>query len=104
MFGSIKGDGGRFNIGAALNPATCTPFPALYVAEDFPTAFRERFGVEQTGSAGSLTANELVLRRENSFSQVAMTINLEAVIDVGDLATLKPAADILKRPPCNDRY
>lgn len=99
MAGSVRGDGGRFNIGSALDPATHTPFPALYVAEDFPTAFRERFGVDPASSVGGLTANELVLRRESSFSQVALNLNLETVIDVGDLSKLKSIADILKRIP-----
>jgi hypothetical protein len=35
--GSLK-VGGRFNIGEDLEPATFTPFPALYVAENFETA------------------------------------------------------------------
>jgi RES domain-containing protein len=95
MLGSTRGDGGRFNIGATLNPATYTPFPALYLAEDFPTAFRERFGVNQTNALGDLTANELVLRRESSFSKVTLDVNLESVIDVGDLSKLKAIADIL---------
>jgi hypothetical protein len=42
--GSVRNDGGRFNIGAALSPGAFTAFPALYVAEDYPTAFLERFG------------------------------------------------------------
>lgn len=28
--GSVRGDGGRFNIGSTLNPAAYSPFPALY--------------------------------------------------------------------------
>lgn len=92
--GSTRGDGGRFNIGGALNPATYTPFPALYVAEDFPTAFRERFGVAQDAK-GSLTAGEMVLRRDSSFTQVALNVSAESVLDVGDLSVLKPIADVL---------
>ena len=38
--GSLNGDGGRFNVGGALSPGAFTPFPALYVAEDYGTAFR----------------------------------------------------------------
>lgn len=97
MAGSVKGDGGRFNIGAALNPAAYTPFSALYIAEDFPTAFRERFGVDNAEPGRGLTANELVLRKESSFSSVALNARLESVIDVGDLAALKPISDILAK-------
>lgn len=97
MAGSLKGDGGRFNIGAALNPATYTPFPALYAAEDFATAYRERFAIGPEQSIGGLTAGELALRRSSSFSQVALDIHVESVIDVGDLACLKAVAAILGR-------
>ena len=82
MLGSTKGDGGRFNIGARLNPATYTPFPALYVAEDFPTAFRERFGIEQSQKRRALSANEVALRRQSSFTQVALNISVESVLEV----------------------
>jgi hypothetical protein len=95
--GSVKADGRRFNIGRLLNPAAYTPFPALYVAEDFPTAFRERFGIEKKNTAGGLTASELVLRREASFSSVALQIRLETLIDIGDLDSLKATAEILRR-------
>ena len=97
MAGSVKGDGGRFNIGAALNPATYTSFPALYAAEDFGTAFRERFALDQDQSVGGLTASDLALRRHNSFSQVVLDIHVESVIDVGDLPALKTIAGILGR-------
>jgi RES domain-containing protein len=95
--GSIKADGGRFNIGRLLNPATYTPFPALYVAEDFATAFRERFGIDKTSNVGGLTAADLALRRETSFSCVALNIRLETIVDIGDLDSLKATAEILRR-------
>lgn len=95
--GSIKGDGGRFNIGRGLNPATYTPFPALYVAEDFPTAYRERFGIDREGSDRGLSASELTLRRDDSFSKVAMNIRVETVLDVGDLGALLLTANVLRR-------
>jgi hypothetical protein len=95
--GSIKADGGRFNIGRLLNPAAYTPFPALYVAEDFPTAFRERFGIDKTSNVGGLTATDLALRRETSFSNVALNIRLETLIDIGDVDSLKATTEILRR-------
>jgi hypothetical protein len=97
MEGSLKGDGGRFNIGRTLNPATYTPFPALYVAEDFPAAFRERFGIDKQGRINGLTADELTLRKESSFVSVALNIRVESVLDVGDLDALNSTAAILSR-------
>lgn len=95
--GSIKRDGGRFNIGSALNPATYTPFPALYLAEDFETAFRERFGIERSASRNGLTAEELALRRANSFSSVVVSGLVETVIDIGDLDSLQATAQVLRQ-------
>ena len=68
--GSLKGEGGRFNIGADLSPGTFTPFPALYVAEDYETAFRERFGAPSTPRPDGLSVQELALRSPGSFTQV----------------------------------
>jgi len=104
MAGSISGDGGRFNIGAALNPAAYTPFPALYIAEDFPTAFRERFGVSPVATTNTLTADELVLRRDSSFTQVALDVSLEAVMDIGDLSSLKLVAAVFAWPQACTGY
>ena len=95
--GSIKGDGGRFNIGASLNPATYTPFPALYAAEDFSTAYRERFGIDRDSIVGGLSAEELTLRNESSFSSVCLAIRVESCIDVGDLDSLSATADVLRK-------
>ncbi len=39
--GSLLGYGGRFNPGADLELGTLAPWPALYVAEDYETAFQE---------------------------------------------------------------
>jgi hypothetical protein len=83
MEGSLKGDGGRFNIGRMLNPAAYTPFPSLYVAEDFPTAFRECYGLDREVVTNGLTADELVLRRETSFTSIALEGRVDRYLDVG---------------------
>lgn len=64
--GSVKGNGGRFNMGAALNPAAFPPFPALYIAENYQTAFRERFASDPTSGAHGLSADEIALRSPGS--------------------------------------
>ncbi len=97
MEGSLKGDGGRFNIGRTLNPAAYTPFPALYLAEDFPTAYRERFGLDRAVITNGLTAGELVLRRETSFTSIAMEGRVDCYLDIGDVDSLKATADVLRR-------
>jgi len=94
--GSIKNEGGRFNIGAALSPGAFSAFPALYIAQDYATAFLERFGVNAAARAISLTPEDLALRRPESFTQVRLRGVLENVLDVADLDALRPVVGILK--------
>jgi len=93
--GSLHYVGGRFNIGADLSPGAFTPFPALYCAEDYSTALLEKFGVREA-SRGALTGADLALRRPSSFAQVRLRLQLETVLDIRDLAALKPIVEILK--------
>jgi hypothetical protein len=44
----------------------------MYLAEDFPTAYRERFGLDRAVTTNGLTAGELVLRRDTSFTSIAL--------------------------------
>lgn len=97
MAGSVRGDGGRFDVGSALDPATYTPFPALYVAKSTFQLRFERFGIDASSFIRGLTAHEFILRRESSFSHLAVNLWLENVLDVGDLSKLKPVSDILKK-------
>lgn len=55
---------------SASGPAAFTAFPALYVAEDYDTAFRERFAGPSSVRSGELSAQELALRSPGSFTQV----------------------------------
>lgn len=97
--GSLKGEGGRFNIGSELSPAAFTAFPALYVAEDYETAFRERFAGPSSAKPGELSAQELALRSPGSFTQVRLRGHFENLLDVGNLETLKPFATVLREFP-----
>lgn len=93
--GSVKRDGGRFNIGAGLNVSSFSSFPALYIAEDYPTAFIEKFGHDPDTQSGRLNALELALRKPASFSYVALRGNLELVLDLSTLDSLGPFAKLL---------
>jgi len=87
--GSLAGDGGRFNIGADLNPASFTSFPALYVGEDYATAFAEKFGNPPTRSSDGLSPTELALRSPVSFTHVRLRGQIEFVLDVADDSHIK---------------
>lgn len=95
LAGSVSRDGGRFNIGGSLNPAAYSKFPALYLAEDFETAYRERFGIARHRQSGGLTAEELILRRPGSFTHIELRGSIESIIDISNLNALKPVAAIL---------
>jgi len=97
--GSLKGEGGRFNIGRELSPAAFTAFPALYVAEDYETAFRERFAGPSEAKPRGLSTQDLALRSPRSFTQVRLHEIIENLIDVGDLDTLKPFTSVLREFP-----
>jgi len=97
--GSLKGEGGRFNIGSELSPGAFTAFPALYIAEDYEAAFRERFGGPSAPKAGELSAQEFALRSPGSFTQVRLRGLIENLIDVGSLEALKPFATVLREFP-----
>jgi RES domain-containing protein len=95
--GSLKSDGGRFNIGNGLKPGSFPGFPALYVAEDYDTAFQERYGIAHGKRIDGLSPDELVLRWPDSFTHVSLCGRLELVIDVGNSKALAPLVEVLKR-------
>jgi hypothetical protein len=94
--GSLKGDGGRFNIGSGLSPATFPAFPALYIASDYPTGFRERFGMDPSTSHGGLLSSMLALRSPVSFTHVGLRGQAELVLDVSELRCLHAFAAVLR--------
>lgn len=97
MAGSVLRDGGRFNIGSALNPAAYSPFPALYLAEDFEAAYRERFGLKRVSAVGGLSAEEITLRRPTSFTFVKLRGSVDSIIDIGSPEALKAIVTVLSR-------
>jgi len=104
--GSVKRDGGRFNMGATLGPVTFSPFPALYIAENYPTAYNERFGSEPSASGRGLTSDELALRGPGSFTHVALRGRIELVMDIRETHSLQRIASVLRKfsLPGNVRY
>lgn len=74
-FLSSKGSmrkGGRFNIGEDLDSRIFPPFPALYIAESYATAYSERFGDSPRSSTTGLKSHELALRDPPSFTNVKL--------------------------------
>lgn len=95
--GSLHGYGGRFNAGADLDPGTLDPWPALYIAENQETAFRERFQIASTQTVDGLSPQELALARSTSYSTVFLNGQLHDLFDMTSPSSLEAVAKVLGR-------
>ena len=80
--------GGRFNIGNDLDPGKYPVFPALYLAEDYDTAYAERFGQRPSASSG-LEGHEYALRTPGSFTSVNVNGQLNNLFDLRNARNLR---------------
>lgn len=90
--GSLTYVGGRFNPGIELEPGTIEPWPALYVAQDYETAFRERFGRRRSENVDGLTPEELALHAGGSHATVLLKGQLTNVFDLTSAKSLNGVA------------
>lgn len=95
--GSLKGIGGRFNVGADLDRARGQAFPSLYIAQDVETAYREYFGGSLTSRQGKLTLSEFALRRETSFTTFSLRGKLDQVFDLSHHTALNKFSKVIAR-------
>ncbi len=80
--GSLTYVGGRFNAGLDLEPNTIEPWPALYVAENFETAYREKFQRAKGEIINGLTPEELALNAGGSHATLLLRGMLGNVFDM----------------------
>lgn len=95
--GSVRGIGGRFNYGRELSVMRGQDFPCLYLASDFDTAQRERFGAPIETVIGGLKIHEYALRSNTSFVTFALRGQVDHVFDLRTSANLKPFVDIISK-------
>lgn len=95
--GSLTAIGGRFNIGIDVDKAMADPWPALYLADNLETAFRERFQLARGDSVDGLAPEELALHRVDSFSSVFLSGHLDRVFDLTAPHALDALCAVLKR-------
>ena len=93
--GSLKGIGGRFNIGEDLDRARGQAFRALYIAQDIETAYSERFG-GALSSKGRLSLGEFALRTESSFTTFLLSGQVEQVLDLRTATAIEAFTSIIK--------
>jgi hypothetical protein len=86
--------GGRFNIGNDLDPGRYPAFPALYLAQDYDTAYAERYG-QRRSVAGKLEGHEYALRRPGSFTSVNVHGHLYNLFDLRNARNLRPFVEVV---------
>ena len=95
--GSLQDIGGRFNAGTDLDPQTLDAWPALYLAEDYETAFREKFQIESDYTENGLNPQELALQHGCSHTDVIVRGQLSNVFDMTSADSLAPVASVFRR-------
>ncbi len=95
--GSLQGLGGRFNAGYELDTNTMRPWPALYLARDFETAFREKFQLASDDLVDGLSPQELSLEGAVSHTTVFVSGHLERVFDMSTFTSLMSVAKVLRK-------
>lgn len=95
--GSLRGIGGRFNIGQDTDKSITPPFPALYLGDTLQTAYRERYqvGVDPSAVSVGLTPEEMALSK--SSSNVRVRGSVERCIDVSDSRSLIAISRVLAK-------
>lgn len=95
--GSLRSIGGRFNAGVDLDPGALSPWPALYLTENFETAFREKYQLGSKDRIDGLTAQELNLQPGSSLTAVLLQGELNNVFDLTSSRHLHAVAKIFGR-------
>lgn len=95
--GSLTTVGGRFNLGVDVDKAMLDPWPALYLAEDLETAFREKFQLARQETVDGLAPEELALQSVGSFTGVFLDGQIERVFDLEAPHALDALCAVLKR-------
>lgn len=95
--GSLQRIGGRFNLGADVEKGALSPWPALYLGENFETAFREKFELPSDSRTDGLTPEELALEHGISHSTVFVRGALQRLYDIREIAATAPVASVLRK-------
>lgn len=95
--GSLTNYGGRFNIGADVDNAIHARWPALYIAENQETAYREKFGLNKGDRIDGLSGDELALTTDGSHTAVRLDGHLDLVFDLAQPGVLEPLCAVLRK-------
>lgn len=95
--GSLRGIGGRFNVGGDLRYAGFDSWPALYLAENTETAYREKFQCPAGSLHAGLSPEELALQVKDGFTVAFVKGCIQSVLDTSDSRSLQPFCDLIGR-------
>jgi hypothetical protein len=95
--GSLQALGGRFNAGYELDAGTMRPWPALYLAQNYETAYREKFQLAKDENVDGLTPQELSLEGAVSHTTVFVNGHLSRVFDMTTFTSLTSVAKVLRK-------
>ena len=95
--GSLQALGGRFNAGYELDANTMRPWPALYIAQNRETAFREKFQLASGEDVDGLTPQDLSLEGTVSHTTVFVNGQLNRVFDMTAFTSLISVAKVLSK-------
>lgn len=89
--------GGRFNVGGDIDRADMQRFSALYIAEDYSTAFMEKFGAPEVAvKKVGLTGAELALRSHESFGHFPLRGKVDGIFDLTRKKNIRAFVEIIK--------
>lgn len=94
--GSLQSVGGRFNAGFELDDNTLNPWPALYIAEDFETAYREMYQLASSDLTDGLKPDELALEQAVGLTAIFLTGRIENVFDMTTFLPLNTVGRIFR--------
>lgn len=92
--GSLR-KSGRFNIGRDIEPSRYPSFAALYLAEDYETAFAEKFGGPARARRASMSGTEFALRKPASFTSIRLNGQLFQLFDLTSGGNLRGFVKII---------
>ena len=101
--GSLKWVGHRFNTGSDIDPVRFPPFPALYLAEDFETAFREYHGLARDSDLQGLRPDELTLEDRGNWVALQLSGRVDNVFELTKAANLKAVCQVFSKFNLSDR-
>ena len=95
--GSLLYIGGRFSAGTELDPQTLAAWPALYLAADFETAFREKFQLSSDSLLQGLTPADMALGEGASLAAVRVNGQLVRAFDMTHADSLNAVSGVFRR-------